>query len=112
MTRRFRNPKPTKFGRIGHPEAEGNKMFRCAGVIYVDNITNNRWCLRVYFPTEATPELVVWTRAVWRGDNHPRYASGFAPQEVIPAGNIDEEVKQFGWSELVRLRLTGRLSAA
>jgi hypothetical protein len=113
MSRRFRNPKKTGFGRIGHPAALDRKLVRCIGVTFSDDMLRKKWTFRRYEAyRDEWPEVDVWTVQVQmlptrRGQTVP----GWGAQTPVREQDIPDEVKQFAWAELVRLRLRGKVFA-
>lgn len=107
--RQFGNPKPSRQGRIGHPGQETNKLFLCAGVIFTELYNGDRWCLRLYPAQGDYPAVTVWTRAE-RVQKGP--ASTYLPQRVWQEADLPSALRDYGYAELVRLRLKGRFTAA
>jgi hypothetical protein len=113
VTRRFTNPKRTLWGRIGHPAALDRKLVRCAGVTFGDMMLRKKWTFRLYEAyRDEWPETNVWTvqeqmLPTRRGQTVP----GWGPQTRVNEADVPDEVKQFAWAELVRLRMRGRINA-
>ena len=113
MTRRFTNPKKTTFGRIGHPAPLDRKLVRCVGVTFGDQKLQKKWTFRRYEAyRDEWPQVDVWTVQVQmlptrRGQTVPAWG----PQTPVGEDYVPDEVKQFAWAELVRLRLRGQVFA-
>jgi hypothetical protein len=111
--RRFTNPKRTLWGRIGHPGAIERRLVRCGGVTFGDQMLRKKWTFRRYEAYgQDWPAMDVWTVQVQiaptrRGQIIP----GWGPQTPVREADVPEEVKEFAWAELVRMRMKGRLHA-
>jgi hypothetical protein len=103
----------TERGRIGHPGAIDRKLVRCIGVTFEDRRLRCSWTFRMYEAYGPNwPAMDVWTvreetQKKHKGVYHPILGN----QRVVEADDVPEVVKAHAMSELVRLRLRGKLSA-
>jgi hypothetical protein len=115
MPRRFNNPKPTMWGRIGHPAPLDRKLVRCAGVTFEDRQTGQMWTLRKYEAySNEWPEVDVWTvrdlLPVKDQDKRNR-GMGYGNQRKVEEADVPADVREFALSTLVMFRLRGRVHA-
>lgn len=111
--RRFFNPKPTKYGRIGHPAALDRKLVRCAGVTFIDKKEGKKWTFRMYEKyRDQWPELAVWTVQILMPTNTRAHTpDGYGPQTKVEEEDVPGEVREFALACLVRFRLNGQVYA-
>ena len=112
--RRFCTPKVTRYGRIGHPGAVERRLVRCAGVTFEDRAFKKKWTYRKYEAYGPDwPAMDVWTVQVLLTVKRKGQIVGdtFGPQTPVRDEDVPADVRAFALAELVRLRLSGKVSA-
>jgi hypothetical protein len=112
---RFTLVRPTRSGRVGHP-ANGyrdgttgkRRMFKCAGLIFDDHVRRCRWTYRYYFATAEWPAVLVWARATMI---IKAKGKSFEVAQVMDTEDVPEDVRAWGDTQLVALRLKGDVGA-
>ena len=96
-------------GRIGHPGAIGNKMVKCAGVMFEDRATRKKWTYRKYDAySEAWPEMDIWTvQVIVPSRSRNRDIPTWGPQTPVREQDVPDDVRAYALAQLVRLRLRG-----
>ena len=109
--RRLCNPKPTQYGRIGHPAAIDRKLVRCAGVTFEDRQEGKKWTYRKYDAyKDQFPAMDVWTVQVLLPVRKQRQSmEGYGPQTPVREEDVPGEVRDFAVAHLVRMRLNGQV---
>jgi hypothetical protein len=111
--RRFSNPRPTQYGRIGHPGPIDRKLVRCAGITFEDRQEGKKWTYRMYEAyRDQWPECEVWTvQVLIPVEKQSARGVGYSNQRPIPEEHVPQEVREFALAHLVRMRLNGQVRA-
>jgi hypothetical protein len=100
----------TERGRIGHPGAIDRKLVRCVGVTFEDYARSCTWTFRMYEAYGPDwPAMDVWT-VRYQVDRGPKGFS-LSNQAPVATDDVPEVVRAHALSELVRLRLRGKVFA-